>query len=241
MLQLANPLYYPTAVFIGGTILVMGVRFMSLSNKIILPTSIAATVISAAVLKAQEPDKNKIAKQQLEQELKSLTIASKEIAKQAEELRQEANNLLTQNSFQIDLLVTIQQACDRAIELPDKINRVAQTLPKNQALLSLEQLEKQLLEVQDKIRSNSGVYRQHLQELATSLKRNIELAKAGQDTRQAKLISLQKMIQDSAGVLQQLQNKLRTADLTHYQEIQELQNLSEELKAYQQNVDILTQ
>jgi hypothetical protein len=241
MLQLANPLYYPTAVLIGGITLVVGVRVMSLSNKIILPTSIAATVLTATALKAKEPDESQIAKQKLERELHGLKIASHDVAEKAEELRQEANQILTQSSFQIDLLVTVQQACDRAIELPDKINRVTQNIPKKKALLSADQLEKQWLEVQHKIRSSSGISRQHLQELAARLKRNIELAKMGQDTRQAKLISLQKMIQDSAGILQQLQNKLRTADLTNSEEIKALQNLSEELKAYQENVEILTQ
>lgn len=240
MLKFTNPLYYPTAVLIGGTILVMAVRFTGISNKIILPTSIAATVASAAAFKAQEPDENKQAKQQLEQEINCLKIASQEIAEKAEELRQEANNLLTQNSSQMNLLVTVQQACDRAIELPDKINKIAKNLPKEKALLSVEQLEQQLLEVQHKLRSSIGISRQSLQDLAVSLKQNIELAKQGQDTRQAKLISLEKMIQDSAGILQQLQNKLRTANLTTSEDIQELQSLSEELKAYQENIDILT-
>ena len=241
MLKLANPLYYPTAILIGGTILVAGVRLIGLSNKIILPTTIAATVVSAAALKSQEPDLNQIAKRQLQQELQTLKIASKEVAGKAEELREEANKLLTQNSFQMDLLVTVQQTCDRAIELPHKINTVAQKFPEKKALLSVDKLQQQLREVQHKIQSSSGVSRQHLQQLAASLERNIELAKQGQDTRQAKLISLQKTIQDSAGILQQLQNKLRTADLTDSDDIRELQGLSDELKAYQENVDILTQ
>lgn len=240
MLQLANPLYYPSAVLIGGITLVLGVRVMSLSTKLILPTSIAATTLTATALKANRLDENQIAKQQLEQEIKTIEVASKALVKQAHELRQEANNLLTQNSFQIDLLVAIQQACDRVIELPDKINTMAQKSSKNKALLSASQLEQELLEVQHKLRSSTGISRQRLQELAASLKHNIALAKMGQDTRQAQFISLQKIIQDSAGILQQLQNKLRTANLMHSEDIQELQNLSEELKAYQENIDILT-
>lgn len=240
MVQLANPLYYPSAILIGGITLVLGVRFMNLSNKIILPTSIAATVLIATALKAKQPNEDQQAKQQLEQEINRLNIASNGVVQQANELRQEANNLLTQNSSQIDLLAAIQQVCDRVIELPNKVNKLAKNLPKNKALLSVEQLEQQLLEVQHKMRSSTGISRQHLQDLAISLKQNIKLAKQGQDTRQAKLISIEKMIQDSAGILQQLQNNLRTADLTCSEDIHKLQNLSKELEAYQENIDILT-
>jgi hypothetical protein len=47
------------------------------------------------------------------------------------------------------------------------------------------------------------------------------------------------VIQDSAGVLQQLQNKLRTADLTNSEELIELRNLSEELSGFQENIDFI--
>lgn len=162
------------------------------------------------------------------------------VATKAEELRREADQLLTASSLQIDLLVAVQQACDRAIELPQKIDDIARTFPENRALLSAEELERQLLEVQHKLRSSSGISRQHLEELKSSLERNIQLVNAGQDTRQIKLINLHKIIQDSLGVLQQLQNKLRTSDLNNSADIRELQKLSDELKAHQENVEILT-
>jgi DNA repair exonuclease SbcCD ATPase subunit len=155
MLQLANPLYYPSAVLIGGITLVLGVRVMSLSTKLILPTSIAATTLTATALKANRLDENQIAKQQLEQEIKTIEVASKALVKQAHELRQEANNLLTQNSFQIDLLVSIQQVCDRVIELPDKINTMAQNSSKNKALLSASQLDSHLAPRKVNLRSDA--------------------------------------------------------------------------------------
>jgi len=95
------------------------------------------------------------------------------------------------------------------------------------------------LEVKSKIRSSFGVSRKQLEQLQASLERNIELAQQGQDTRQAKLTSLYTVIQDSAGVLQQLQNKLRTADLTNSEELIELRNLSEELSGFQENIDFI--
>ncbi|MDY7024669.1 MAG: hypothetical protein SWJ54_25535, partial [Cyanobacteriota bacterium] len=82
------------------------------------------------------------------------------------------------------------------------------------------------------------ITRQNLEQLAASLQQNIELAKTGQDTRQAKIISLSTLIQNSAGVLQQLQNKLRIADLNDSEDIQELRRLSDELNQYQANMDI---
>ena len=44
------------------------------------------------------------------------------------------------------------------------------------------------------------------------------------------------MVQDSAGLLQQLENKLRTVNLNNSEEIQELRNLSDELNSYQDNI-----
>ncbi|MDJ1173239.1 hypothetical protein [Roseofilum capinflatum] len=239
MIKIANPLYYPTAVFIGGACLVVGVRVLGLSNFIIVPGAIAATVASATALKLREPDAERQEQQQLQQELDNLKATSQMVASKAEELRQEAQRLLTQSSFEIDVLVTVQQVCDDAIELPATIDSIARTLPQGQSLLSVDDLERQLLEVNQKLRSSSEISRQHLKDLKASLERNIQLAKTGQDTRQAKLISLQKMIQDSAGVLQQLQNKLRRADLQNSADLEDLQRLSDELKAYQDNVEIL--
>ncbi|MFP3344818.1 hypothetical protein R0J87_20285, partial [Halomonas sp. SIMBA_159] len=87
---------------------------------------------------------------------------------------------------------------------------------------------------------SSGASYQQLQSLQESLQRNIRLAKQGEDARQAQVISLNTSIQNLAGVLQQLQNKLRSADLADVQQVTELQNLSEELNSLQENVDILT-
>jgi hypothetical protein len=165
--------------------------------------------------------------------------SGKNLAEKAEILRQEANQLLTTDSSQLELLTAVQYACDRAIDLPAKINQFAGQLQSPNSLLSISELQQQLLEVQTKQRSSSGVARQHLDQLAESLKRNIQLAQQGQDTRTAQITSLYTLIQDAAGVLQQLQNKLRTSDLTNSEQVNELQTLSAELNSFQENVDIL--
>ena len=110
----------------------------------------------------------------------------------------------------------------RAAELPAKIDRMALRLQGDDSLLSPQELQRQLNEVQAKISSSRGVAKEQLIELSNSLARNIQLARQGEDARQAQTISLSTVIQDSAGVLQQLQNKLTTADLTNSEQTREL-------------------
>ena len=81
--------------------------------------------------------------------------------------------------------------------------------------------------------------REHLTQLAKSLQCNIELAVQGQDTRMAQVINLAILIQDAAGVLQELQNKLRSFDLSNAAQTMELRHLCEQLGNFQENVDLL--
>lgn len=235
-MKLVNPFDYPISILISGVILVAGIRFIGLPNLVVLPTTAIISVASATVLKSKEPDAENLANRELKQELEVISELAKSLAKKANILRQEANQLLGGEGFQMDLLVTVQSVCNSAIELPQKIAEVSRKLPNNEVLLSVEDLQKQLLAVRNKQKSSSGVSKQYLQQLATSLQRNIELAKAGKDTRQAKIFSLHQMVQDSAGLLQQLENKLRTVNLNNSEEIQELRNLSDELNSYQDNI-----
>jgi hypothetical protein len=233
--KLANPIYYPVAVLIGGIVLVVGVRFLNISNFIILPTAVVSATGIAALLKSRETKSSKV----LGKETRPIALSAQSLAQKAELLRQEANNLLTNDSEQLELLIVVQSACDRAIELPEKITRLSQRLNNNESLLSVGELQQQLVQVQNKIKASSGIAREHLQQLKKSLEKNIQLAQAGQNTRQAQIINLQTLIQESAGILQQLQNKLRIADLTRSEEVQELKNLSNELNSYQENFNIL--
>lgn len=238
-MKLANPLYYPIAVLAGGIVLVTGVRLMNLPNVIILPTATAVTIAGSTLLKSREPDTKKLAQQQLQKELQTIQKSAKMLATKAETLRQEANQLVPSDTVNLELLATVQYTCDRAIELPAKIDQLTKRIQNNESLLSVNELEAQLQEIQAKKKSSSGIALQHLTELAKSLKQNIELAKEGQNTSTAQLANLQTLIQNSAGVLQKLQNKLRTADLTNSQEVKELKLLSAELNSFQENVDIL--
>ena len=71
------------------------------------------------------------------------------------------------------------------------------------------------------------------------MQRNIQLAEEGKNARTAQITSLYTLIQDSAGVLQKIQNKLRTADLTDAQQVMQLQASTDELTSLQDNFAFL--
>ncbi|KAF3885017.1 MULTISPECIES: hypothetical protein [Nostocales] len=239
MIKLANPLFYPLSVLLGGVVLVVGVRFVRVPNVVILPTAALVATVGATFLKSREPSEEKLAQQKLQKELHMLQNAAKILADKSGSLRQEAKHLLTDDSFKIELLAIVEEACERATELPTKIDELSRRVPGHNSLLSATELQQQLLEVQKKLGASSGVARQHLEQLANSLQRNIELAKAGEDTRQAQIVNLYMLIQDTGGILQRLQNKLRTSDLSKFEEMNELRSLSAELNSYQENMEIL--
>lgn len=237
-MKLANPLYYPLAVLAGGISLIVGVRFLQLPSPIMLPIATGIAVAGSNFLKSREPKYLELNNPELEREITSVKTSALALANKSNELRLEVKNLLT-DSFQMELLAAVQMSCDRALEVPAKIDNLAWRLQGSNSLLSLSELQQQLAEVQHKHRSSSGVAKQHLSQLADSLKRNIQLAQEGQDTRIAQIVSISTQIQDSAGVLQRLQNKLHTSDLTDSEQINQLQLLSDELSSFQENIDLL--
>lgn len=237
-MKLANPLDYPIAVLAGATALVVGVRIAQLPSIVMLPVAAAVATAGAVVLKSREPEHFNLDNPQLERELQSVRASARALADKANALRLEAARLLS-DSFAIELLAAVQLACDRAVELPAKIDQLARRLQGSDSLLSANDLQQQLGEVQSRLKSSSGAAQEQLSKLATSLKRNIQLARQGQDARQAQVVSLSTLILDSAGVLQEMQNRLRTADLADAAQTLELRSLSDELRMFQENVDLL--
>lgn len=238
-MKLANPLYYPLAVLASGLVLLIGVRFAQLPSAIMLPAAAFVATGSAIALKSHEAETISLDNPQLEGELQSVRFSARILAQQANNLHSEAKKLLT-NSLQIELLATVEYACDRACELPSNIDKLARRLQGGDALLSTNDLQQQLQEVQAKLRSSSGVAKEQLAQLAGSLERNIQLSNQGQDARFAQVVSLATLIQDAAGTLQKLQNKLKTADLNDINQTGELQSLSEEFRSLQENVELIT-
>ena len=237
-MKLANPLNYPIAVLIGGVTLVLGVRFARLPSAVIIPISAGVTTVSAAYLKSREPDSLGLENPKFERELKIVKERAINLAENAQELRTEATKILT-DAMQMELLVTVQYGCDRVTELPQKINDLARRLQGKDSLLSAKDLQQQLREVENKIKSSSGIAKKNLNQLAKSLERNIDLARQGEDVRQAQVINLSQLVQDSAGVLQQLQNQIRTVDLSNLEQLHRLEDVSKELSSLQENAQIL--
>ena len=236
-MKLVNPLYYPLAVLVGGISLVVGVRFIKLPSIIMLPASAAIACGISIPLSKREANKININNPALAREISLVQQQADLLISKAEELRTEAKKMLT-SSTQLELLSTVEYACDRTQELPGKINQLARKLQGSDSLLSPTKLTKQLAEVEAKQRNSSGIAREQLQQLVTSLKNNLQLAQQGQDARQAQIVSLNTLVIESAGVLQQLQNRLRTSNLNSSEEINNLKKLSEELKSMQENVDL---
>ena len=236
-MKLVNPLGYPLSVLAGAVVLVAGVRLVHLPSVVVVPLAIVVATGGAVVQKSQERSPT-LDNPALEQELQSVRQQAKNLAEKADHLRQEAARLLTE-STQMDLLAAVQYACDRATELPGKIEQLIRRMQGADSLLVVRDLQAQLREVETRSQTSSGVAREQLSRLADSLRRNIQLAQQGQDARQAQVVSLSTLIFDSAGVLQAMQNQLRTANLADGAQTQELRSLSEELRQFQETVDLL--
>ncbi|MGV2829562.1 hypothetical protein [Myxosarcina sp. GI1(2024)] len=237
-MKLANPLPYPFAVLIGGITLIIGVRLVRLPSTIMIPVAAAIATGAAIPFKQKESDRPKLDNPSLSKELERVRERANLLAKKAEVLRHEAKQLLTASS-QLELYSAIEYACDRASELPSQIDSLARRLSGSDSLLSVSELQQQLTEVRDKIRSSSGVARRQLQQLSLSLENNLRLALQGADARQAQVVSLATLVIESAGILQNLQNRLRSSNLDNSNEINELKNLSEELTSMQESVNVL--
>jgi hypothetical protein len=211
---------------------------MRLPNVVILPIAIAATTLSAIALNSRQPEAIDLDNPALERELSALRQQAKDLALKADTLQQEATQLLT-NPLQMDLLGTVQYACDRAKELPRNLDGLMQRLQGQDALLSREDLQSQLTDAQRRLSASSGATYEHLHRLVNSLQRNIELTQQGTDARQAQVLNLSALVQDAAGSLQALQNKLRTADLSDTQQTLELKVLSDTFQSVQEDMNLL--
>ena len=234
---IVNPLNYPIAVLIAGVSLFVGVRVVNLPSKVTLPATVVIAFVSGSVLANKgkgEQNRQKLDNKELEQELELIQKESLSLIEKAEELKREAKNLLHE-PWQMDLLTAVEFACDRTEEIPNKISNLISKISGGDSLLSIDELNKKLQETRNKKQKASGVALEQLEAIELNLIRNINLAKQGESARQAQVFSLTNLITNSAGILQQLQNKFRTADLTNSQELKDLQSLSQELASLQEN------
>jgi len=237
-MKLVNPLYYPLAILAGGISLVVGVRLLQFPNLIMLPVASGITIVSANFIKSREQKDSELKNPELEQEINAVKLTALALVNQSENLRLEAKRLLI-DSFQIELLTALEINGDRIVTLPSKIDTLVWHLYGKSSILSVNSLQQQLVVVQQKLSSSSGVAKEHLNQLAESLKRNLKLAQDGEDTRLVRIINISTLIQDCIGVLQQIQTKFHTSDLSESQRIHEMQLLSNELTSLLENIDLL--
>jgi hypothetical protein len=238
MVKLVNPLYYPVAVLVGGLTLFVGVRLGNLSSLVMIPVASGVAVAGASFLKSRECEVLELDNPALEREILAVKSSALALANQANEMRLEVQKLLP-DTFHVELLTTISMSCDRADELPGKLDKLVVNLHHTNSLLSIEALQQQLTEVKKKLPSSSGVAKRHLNQLADSLKRNVKLAQEGEDTRLGRIINIATLIQDFSGVLQKLQTRLRTSDLNDAEQINGLQLIADELGSLADNLDLV--
>ena len=237
-MKLANPLAYPLAVLAGGVFLVAGVRLVRLPSFVALPGAIALATAGATVFKSRAPESLGLDNANLEKELQQARQQVTQLVEQATGLKAESVDLLTE-THQVELLGIVQYACDHIQELPAKLEQLIKRLNRKGAILAVDDLQKQLREAEQKQRTSTGVAKAQWSRLVASLQRNIELAQQGEDAREAQVVSLSTLIVDAGGVLQQLQNKLRSADLSSDRQTDELRELGLELNNMQENMDVL--
>ena len=237
-MKLANPFYYPFAMLAGGVFLVVGARLVRLPSVAAIPGASAIALITATVFKSREPETIELENPALSRELQSVRLKAQKLSDTAQMLKGEATKLLTDVAY-IDLLGTVQYVCDRIQDIPSKIDRLARKMQVKDSLLSADETEKQLTDVTAKLKNSSDIAQTQWQTLAQQLEQNIALIKQGEDAREAQLAQLSTLIARSSGVLQQLQNNLRTADLTSEMDAEALKSMGDELKGLQDNVEIL--
>jgi hypothetical protein len=238
MVKLVNPLYYPVAILVGGLTLFVGVRLGNLSSLVMIPVASGVAVAGASFFKSREGEVLELDNPALEREILTVKSSALALANQANDIRLEVQRLLT-DTFQVELLTTVLMSGDRATELPGRIDTLVFKLHNTNSLLSIEALQQQLTEVKKKLPSSSGVAQRHLKQLAESLKRNIQLAQEGEDSRLARIINIATLIQDFSGVLQKLQTRLRTSDLSDAEQINGLQLIADELSILADNLDLV--
>lgn len=237
-MKLANPLYYPLAVLVGAGVLVVGVRVAGLPSAVMVPVAVVVATGGAILRKGPVPESLGLGDPELERQLLVVHQQARNLANKTSLFRLEATRLLT-DAAQMDLLVAIQYSCDRAGELPDKIDQLTRRLQGSDSLLSANELKQQLSEVESRLSNSFGIAHEQLVRLAERLQQNLQLVQQGQDVRQAQVSNLAMLVTDTAGVLQELQNKLRTANFADTSQTLELRSLSDELSGFQENVDLL--
>jgi Zn-dependent oligopeptidase len=123
IMKFANPFHSSTAILMGAIALVIGVRGLHLPKAVAVPIAATIAIGTATVLKSRQTQSAQSVDACLEQELHTVCQQALQLAQNAEQLRAEATQRLTQAN-QIELLKTIQSTCDRVQELPTHLSHL---------------------------------------------------------------------------------------------------------------------
>jgi len=237
---LVNPLHYPTAIFSAALVLVLGVRVWGLPRWLMVPVAVVMALGGSWLLHWREAQQPLFADPALTREIQQLRQQVNSLVQAAQKVQAEAARLLVDDP-DLDLLVAVQEVCQQVQSLPQAVDQRVQRLYQTDydAVLSVADLEKQLAQVRRQKRRVGSLAGAQLDRLEATLVRNIELAQRGQDTRLAQIAALVTLVQGTAGVLQQLQNQLRTFDIRNQQQLQQVRSLSETLQDCERQMTIL--
>ncbi len=223
---LINPLPYPTAIF--GAALVVGVRVFWLPRWLMLVVALAGSYLL------------------YQRERQRFPLADPALSREIRELRQQVAFLvqaarLLVDAPDLDLLVAVQEVCQQVQNLPQAVEQRVQQLYQTDydAVLSVADLEKQLAQVRRQKQAVGQLAGAQLDQLAATLVRNLAYAQMGQDTRIAQITALVTLVPNTAGILQQLQNQLRTFDIQNQEQLHQLHHLNETLQGFEQQMTML--
>ncbi|TRU81664.1 MAG: hypothetical protein EWV76_20985 [Microcystis novacekii Mn_MB_F_20050700_S1] len=240
MVKLTNPFNYPLAILVGGIVLVAGVRFLKTPNLVILPTAAIVATATAMYCQSREADPEKSARREVERELTNLKASGQSLAEKAGAVRREAGQLLGHEADYLELLVRIEEACSSSAAIPHRLEELERRLPRSEAVLSLAKLEADLDSACARLTNSTGIARQQAGELVESLERNLELVRTSGSVNLAKLLNLRVTIENTAGILQELQNKIRLSSRPNSERVREVEELCDRLRSAGSNLDILT-
>ncbi len=235
-MKIPNPLYYPWAVLLGVVVLAGGIRGLRSPQWLIIPLAAIVTTATATLQRSQEPETWDLDHPELEAELRAAKQQAEQLATKTTILMADANQYLTSVEH-IDLLVMIQGACHQLRSLPQRIDQTALSFKNMDDLFTVDELQQQLAEVKQRLHVRSSRPYPHLQAMETSLERTIQLVQQGQDTRQAQVAHISTSILDTGSVLQDLQNTLRSGNLEDPATLDQLQQLSQDLKTLPQTIE----
>lgn len=235
-----NPLSQPLAVAGGALVLLGGVLVLAQPLWVMaLASMLVAFGISNLMVEFKKPPPalpptpiNFTPEQQ------ALLEHARDLARRSSRLEKEAEVLLA-NTEQLELFGAIRVACALAQELPTHIETALLQMGDGTSLLAEEPLLAKLREVDGRIVNSSGVAREQWLRLQTRLRENLELAREGKSAQEAQTAQLTGMIVEAEGVLQSLQNRIRSANLADANESLELRNLCDELSGVQETLSAM--